>query len=75
VSQENVQIVRDLVAALNSADVDGMVSRYYASDAEFVPAMQARSRAPSIADRTRSAPTPARSTRCGTASGFGTWLI
>jgi len=40
-SQENVEIVRELVAALNSADVDAMVHEFYSRDAEFVPAMQA----------------------------------
>jgi len=40
-SQENVEIVRNLVAALNAADVDSMVARYYTPDAEFKPAVQA----------------------------------
>jgi ketosteroid isomerase-like protein len=37
----NVEIVRELVDALNRADVEAMVERYYAPDAEFIPAMQA----------------------------------
>src|SRR5690349_12462235 len=40
-SEENVEIVRKLVDALNSADVDAMVHRFYSHDAEFIPAMQA----------------------------------
>jgi ketosteroid isomerase-like protein len=41
VSQENIETVRGLVAALNAADVDAMVSRFYTQDAEFTPAVQA----------------------------------
>jgi ketosteroid isomerase-like protein len=41
VSQENIEIVRRLVAALNDADVDLMVGRFYTQDAEFAPAVQA----------------------------------
>jgi ketosteroid isomerase-like protein len=41
VSQENIEIVRRLVAALNDADVDLMVGRFYTHDAEFAPAVQA----------------------------------
>jgi len=40
-SQENVELVRRLVAALNDADVDAMVGDFYSHEAEFVPAMQA----------------------------------
>jgi ketosteroid isomerase-like protein len=41
VPQDNVEIVRRLVAALNSSDVDAMVRDFYAPDAEFMPAVQA----------------------------------
>jgi ketosteroid isomerase-like protein len=40
VTQQNLEIVRSLVAALNARDVDAMVGDFYAPDAEFVPAMQ-----------------------------------
>jgi ketosteroid isomerase-like protein len=40
-SQENLEIVRNLVAALNAADVPAMVERFYTPDAEFTPAVQA----------------------------------
>jgi ketosteroid isomerase-like protein len=40
-SQENVETVRRLVAALNDADVDAMVRDYYTHEAEFIPAVQA----------------------------------
>jgi len=41
VTRSNVQIVRGLVEALNRVDIEAMVSDYYASDAEFIPALQA----------------------------------
>jgi ketosteroid isomerase-like protein len=41
VSQQNVEIVRGLVAALNHVDIEAMVEDFYAPDAEFIPAIQA----------------------------------